>query len=85
MVIFAPMLLGDGFMLPIISTVILVLTLCLIVPSTHADEQVRIIRFGIVPQQSASKLARLWTPILNYVSTKTNYQFQFKTAPNIPA
>ncbi len=72
-------------MLPIISTVILVLTLCLIVPSTHADEQVRIIRFGIVPQQSASKLARLWTPILNYVSTKTNYQFQFKTAPNIPA
>ena len=40
--------------------------------------------FSVVPQQSATKLARLWTPILNYLGERTGYRFQFKTAPNIP-
>lgn len=41
--------------------------------------------FGVVPQQAASKLARLWTPILGYLSDRCGYQLQFKTAPNIPS
>ncbi len=41
--------------------------------------------FGIVPQQSASKLARLWTPILNYLGEQTGYRLRFRTAQNIPA
>ncbi|HED14336.1 MAG TPA: hypothetical protein ENI62_11905, partial [Gammaproteobacteria bacterium] len=40
--------------------------------------------FGIVPQQSASKLAGLWTPILNYLGEQTGYRIRFKTAQNIP-
>ena len=40
--------------------------------------------FAVVPQQSASKLARLWTPILNYLTKKSGYQLQFKTAKDIP-
>lgn len=40
--------------------------------------------FGIVPQQSGSKLSRLWTPILQYLEAKTGYKFQFATARNIP-
>jgi phosphonate transport system substrate-binding protein len=40
--------------------------------------------FGIVPQQSASKLAGLWTPILAYLSQKTGYTIHFKTARDIP-
>ncbi len=40
--------------------------------------------FSVVPQQSATKLARLWTPILSYLGERTGYRFQFKTAPNIP-
>ena len=40
--------------------------------------------FGVVPQQSASKLAKLWVPILNYVGKETGYKIDFKTAPNIP-
>lgn len=43
-----------------------------------------ILSFGIVPQQSASKLAGLWTPILNYLGEQTGYQIRFKTAQNIP-
>lgn len=40
--------------------------------------------FGVVPQQSASKLARLWSPILKQISNDTGIQIQFATAPNIP-
>jgi len=40
--------------------------------------------FGIVPQQAASKLARLWSPILKRVSEKSGYKVVFKTAKNIP-
>jgi phosphonate transport system substrate-binding protein len=37
-----------------------------------------------VPQQNATKLARLWTPICNYLSRQTGYRFVFKTAKDIP-
>lgn len=40
--------------------------------------------FGVVPQQSASELARLWTPILAYLGRKTGYEIHFKTAKDIP-
>jgi phosphonate transport system substrate-binding protein len=40
--------------------------------------------FGIVPQQSAKKLAELWTPFLRHLSEKTGEDIQFKTAKNIP-
>jgi phosphonate transport system substrate-binding protein len=50
-----------------------------------SEEKVdKFITFGIVPQQSASKLARLWTPILNKLSKETGLKIKFKTAPNIP-
>lgn len=39
---------------------------------------------GIVPQQSAKKLARLWTPIVKYLSEKTGHDIRFATAHNIP-
>ena len=53
---------------------------CLSVP-VSADETYK---FGIVPQQSGSRLSKLWTPILEYLETKTGYKFQFATARNIP-
>lgn len=40
--------------------------------------------FGIVPQQSAHDLVRLWTPLLRYLSQKSGVQLKFETAPNIP-
>lgn len=39
--------------------------------------------FGIVPQQSAHDLVRLWTPLLRYLSHKSNIHLSFETAPNI--
>jgi len=39
---------------------------------------------GIVPQQAASKLAKLWMPILARLSDRTDVTFEFATAKDIP-
>lgn len=41
--------------------------------------------FGVVPQQSASKLARVWAPLLAWVGRERGLTLRFKTAPDIPA
>lgn len=43
-----------------------------------------VITFGVVPQQTASKLARNWRPILRHLSEKTGLKIRFRTAPSIP-
>lgn len=40
--------------------------------------------FGVVPQQAASKLARLWAPIIQHIAAKSGQKVVFKTAPDIP-
>ncbi len=40
--------------------------------------------FGIVPQQSSTKLAAIWTPVLEYLSKKTGLELTFATAKDIP-
>jgi phosphonate transport system substrate-binding protein len=52
--------------------------------ATTATPEVATLTFGIVPQQSAGKLARLWTPVFEHLSATTGYRIEFKTAPNIP-
>jgi len=42
------------------------------------------ITFGVVPQQAASTLARLWSPVLSELSQNANFQLRFATAPDIP-
>jgi phosphonate transport system substrate-binding protein len=44
----------------------------------------KVYSFGIVPQQSAGKLARLWGPLLAQLSEQTGDRIVFKTAPDIP-
>lgn len=43
----------------------------------------RELSFGVVPQQSASRLAELWIPILNEVSLRSGTTITFATAPSI--
>jgi phosphonate transport system substrate-binding protein len=49
-----------------------------------ADYDSDLISFGIVPQQSASTLARIWTPLLEHLSQRTGRRIVFRTAPDIP-
>ncbi len=53
-------------------------------PFAQAASPTPVFTVGIVPQQSASVLARLWIPVLNYLSRKSGYALQFSTAPDIP-
>ena len=39
---------------------------------------------GIVPQQSAQRLAELWTPVLQHLSETSGVKLQFRTAKDIP-
>jgi len=41
--------------------------------------------FGIVPQQPASKIVKVWSPVLTYLNNKTGYKLVITTAKNIPA
>ncbi|WP_300672355.1 phosphate/phosphite/phosphonate ABC transporter substrate-binding protein, partial [Desulfoluna sp.] len=43
-----------------------------------------VLSFGVVPQQSATRLARLWTPLLQYLGAKSGVTLHFKTARDIP-
>lgn len=40
--------------------------------------------FGVVPQQSAKRLAMLWTPILQHINQQTGLNIIFSTAKDIP-
>lgn len=42
------------------------------------------LRFGIVPQQSAKKLAATWGPIIERLEQESGMQIRFMTAPTIP-
>lgn len=64
------------------------LTIFCLSSMTYATESRPLVRetytFGIVPQQAASKLARLWAPIFQHISTETGVNVRFVTAPSIP-
>jgi phosphonate transport system substrate-binding protein len=53
--------------------------------SAPSDDSARTFTFGVVPQQSASELARAWIPLFNVLSEHAGYGLRFATAPNIPA
>lgn len=42
------------------------------------------LRVGIVPQQAAPELARLWLPLLEYVQQRSGVSLVFETAKDIP-
>ncbi|MFM2054176.1 MAG: hypothetical protein RL456_2213 [Pseudomonadota bacterium] len=43
-----------------------------------------VLSFGVVPQQSATELARVWIPVLAMLSERAGLDLRFATAPDIP-
>jgi len=62
-------------------TIVFTLFMLVIAPFTVAENS---LTFAVVPQQSASKLAQLWTPIVKELSQKSGLKIKFATAPDIP-
>lgn len=58
----------------------LALLVILASPISHGDD----LTLGIVPQQSATTLAKTWVPFTAYLSKKLGKKVVFATAPNIP-
>lgn len=56
----------------------------LVFMSFHSFAGQKEIVFGVVPQQSASKLAKQWGPLLDAWSEVTGIKFRFATARDIP-
>ncbi len=57
---------------------------CLGVPALAQQAVPQALSFGIVPQQTASKLAEDWGPLLAEISKRSGVTLVFRTAPNIP-
>lgn len=51
----------------------------------HAADSRRNFNFGVVPQQSASELAKAWIPLFNLLAERAGFGLRFATAPDIPA
>ncbi|MEP4339282.1 MAG: phosphate/phosphite/phosphonate ABC transporter substrate-binding protein, partial [Roseobacter sp.] len=58
-----------------------VIFLCALCQAAMAE---KVYSFGIVPQQSASRLAQVWVPILAQLEKETGYKLKFTTAKDIP-
>lgn len=58
------------------------MSVALLLPSNAKAEEV--VTFGIVPQQSASRLAQMWGPLLAELSARTDVSFRFRTTRDIP-
>lgn len=54
-----------------------------LVPSAGQAAAPVVMTFGVVPQQSPSKLAQVWGPILRKVGEEVGVKIVFKTAPDI--
>lgn len=61
-----------------------VLTVAVWARAVAQEGDARVLTVGIVPQQSASALARAWAPLLGRLSRDTGLAFRFRTAKDIP-
>jgi phosphonate transport system substrate-binding protein len=57
---------------------------CLNLLQAPLSAQEQTYSFGIVPQQAASQLAKVWIPILQYLEQQSGVRLQFQTAKDIP-
>lgn len=62
----------------------LLITILLGLTFTAQAVEPRELTVGVVPQQAATTLARVWVPLLGEISQRSGVRLVFKTAPDIP-
>ncbi len=62
--------------------VVLIAMLAAALPALADSPAPLTLTVGVIPQQEASQLARVWTPVLAYLSRQTGYTIEFRTAPD---
>lgn len=48
------------------------------------ETQAKTLTFGVVPQQSAKKMAKSWQPLFEYIENYAGFRIDFQTAKDIP-
>lgn len=72
-------------MIKALSAIILAASLSVAVPSYAAkSNENTVLTFGIVPQQSASRLAKMWGPLMKELGIEAGVTFRFQTTKDIP-
>ena len=64
--------------------IIIIIILLTAVFATNMAQAKKVLTLGVVPQQSASSLAKVWVPLAMLLSKETGENIHFTTAPNIP-
>ncbi len=68
-----------------IFSAVLSASLAFALPSHGANSpEGTVLTFGIVPQQSASRLAKMWGPLMDELGAETGVTFRFQTTKDIP-
>ena len=73
-----------------LSKILLIIALIVVLPlpamAVEADDSKSqpVLSFGVVPQQAASKITRLWSPIIHWLSKRSGHEIKLVTAKNIP-
>jgi phosphonate transport system substrate-binding protein len=75
---------ADSVQSSVWAVIIVILTLLPISVSAEDRSGWQRVTFGVVPQQSASKLAQQWGPFFDYLGRKAGLAIKFRTAPDIP-
>lgn len=65
-------------------TAILLILTTSVFCSAVSGKEVPVYSFGIVPQQSASRLAEIWVPVLKAIEADTGIRLAFTTTKDIP-
>lgn len=52
--------------------------------AVQASQDPTQISFAVVPQQTATDMASLWGPVLQFISEKTGYSIRFQASRNMP-
>ncbi len=73
--------LSTSFLRPVIAGAAFVFTSCAWLTPVSAGSE---LTFGVVPQQSASRLAQIWVPIFDHLSEEMGTKIRFATAKDIP-
>jgi len=67
------------------NAILLCLITFLLPSTTWAETKNDYYTFAVVPQQSASKLTKIWAPVLKSIEKQSGVKLVLKTAPDIPA
>ncbi len=74
-----------GFLRIHLAIISLITAVAILLPHPAVAQDEKTILFGVVPQQAASRLAKMWEPFITRLSEETGLHIEFATMKDIPS